>query len=73
MPCRQKFSYGVVCAKGDFDVSAIENLRDGFCFSAYVCELNPLGLLLFMFVPFLVLTVIYMSLLSLVTHRDVLH
>ena len=53
VPCHQKFFYGVVCAEGDFDVSVIENLRDGSYFSAYVCELSPLGFFVFMFVSFL--------------------
>ena len=38
VPCCQKFSYGVVCAEGNFDVSVFEYLREDSCFSAYVCE-----------------------------------
>ena len=53
VPCCQKFFYGVVCAEGDFDVSVFEYLRDSSCFSAYVCELSPLGLFLSMFLSFL--------------------
>jgi len=54
VPCCQKFFYGVVCAEGDFDVSVFEYLRNGSCFSAYVCELSPLGFSSLCLFPFLV-------------------
>jgi len=53
VPCCQKFFYEVVCAEGDFDASVSEYLRNGSCFSAYLCELSPLGFFLSMFVSFL--------------------
>jgi hypothetical protein len=45
----QMSSYGVVCAKGDFDTCVLECLRDGSCLSTYVCELDPLGFFLYTF------------------------